>query len=80
MATNYKVPLGIHAVPQCEPLIDVNAAARILALHVNTVRKWAKAGLIPSMRIGACWRFRASSLDAWMKSQLELPQKKASGQ
>jgi hypothetical protein len=32
----------------------------------------ATKGILPAMRIGKLWRFRASLLDAWLKSQLHL--------
>ena len=54
-----------------EPLIDVQDAARLLHLHPVTVREMAGRGEIPAMRIGRVWRFRASSLDAWIDSQLQ---------
>jgi len=55
----------------CEPLIDAEAAAELLGVHSKTVKRMAKAGLIPGMRIGKLWRFRPSALDAWMTSRLE---------
>jgi excisionase family DNA binding protein len=59
----------------CEPAIDIFEAAEILRVHPNTVRRHAKTGTIPAFRIGTQWRFRASSLDEWMKAQLSsLPQ------
>ena len=54
-----------------ESLIDVQDAARLLHLHPVTVREMAGRGEIPAMRIGRVWRFRASSLDAWIDSQLQ---------
>jgi PTS system nitrogen regulatory IIA component len=53
-----------------EPLIDAKAAARLLRLHPVTVREMAARGEIPALRIGRVWRFRISSLDAWVNSQL----------
>ncbi len=54
----------------CEPLIDANAAARILAVSAKTVKRMADRGEIPALRIGNRWRFRASELDEWMRSKL----------
>lgn len=53
-----------------EMLIDAEAAAEILHLHPKTVKRFAAAGVIPAMRIGKLWRFRASSLDAWAREQI----------
>jgi len=58
--------------PAREPLLDAQGAARLLRLHPVTVREMAGRGEIPAMRIGRVWRFRASSLDAWIDSQLKL--------
>jgi excisionase family DNA binding protein len=55
-----------------EPLIDATQAARILKLHPVTVREMAGQGKIPGLRIGKVWRFRLSSLDAWIDSQLQF--------
>lgn len=57
---------------KCEPLIDVNEAAELLEVHPKTVKRLAARGIIPGMRIGKLWKFRASLLDAWLNSQLHL--------
>ena len=54
-----------------EPLIDANEAGRILKLHPVTIREMAGKGAIPGLKIGKVWRFRVSSLDAWIDSQLQ---------
>lgn len=56
---------------RCEPLIDVEAAATILKLHPKTVKKLAQQGRLPAFKIGRkAWRFRESTLDAWVRSKL----------
>lgn len=55
----------------CEPLIDAERAAEILKLHSKTVKRLAQAGRLPGLKIGRVWRFRESSLDAWLRLQLE---------
>lgn len=62
----------MEAKSQCEPLIDANQAAELLEIHPKTVKRLATKGILPGMRIGKLWRFRASLLDAWLKSQLHL--------
>jgi excisionase family DNA binding protein len=57
---------------EIEPLIDAQQAAQILRLHPVTVREMAARRELPGLKIGRVWRFRASSLDAWVSSQLEL--------
>ena len=56
--------------PTVERLIDANAAAKVLGLHPATVRIMARDGRLPGLRIGTCWRFRESSLDAWIEEEL----------
>ncbi len=56
-----------------EPLIDAAEAARILKLHPVTIREMASKGTIPGLKIGRVWRFRRSSLDAWVTKQIESP-------
>jgi excisionase family DNA binding protein len=52
-----------------EPLIDASEAARLLRLHPVTLREFAKQGRIPGIQIGRAWRFRISTLNAWITSQ-----------
>jgi len=56
----------------CEPLITADAAGKLLKLHPKTVKRLAQAGELPGMKIGRVWRFRESSLDAWMVARLEF--------
>jgi excisionase family DNA binding protein len=51
-----------------EPLIDSKQAASLLGVHWKTVQQLARSGQIPGHRIGSLWRFRASELDAWLRT------------
>jgi excisionase family DNA binding protein len=53
-----------------EPLLDTHEAAALLHIHPKTLQKMARAGTVPSRRIGDLWRFRASELDSWVRAQL----------
>ena len=57
---------------RCEPLIDAERAGEILKLHPKTVKRMAQEERLPGFKIGKVWRFRESSLDAWLRSQLQL--------
>ena len=57
---------------RCEPLIDAERAGEILKLHPKTVKRMAQEERLPGFKIGKVWRFRESSLDDWMRSQLQL--------
>jgi excisionase family DNA binding protein len=54
-----------------EPLLGVQEAAELLRCHSKTVQALARAGSIPCFRMGKYWRFRASTLDAWVREGLE---------
>jgi excisionase family DNA binding protein len=53
-----------------EPLLDTEKAAALLGIHPKTLQKLARAGIVPSHRIGDLWRFRASELDTWLRTGL----------
>jgi excisionase family DNA binding protein len=50
-----------------EPLLDVIEAAKLLRIHPKTLRTKARSGIIPGIRFGRLWRFRASTLNRWLK-------------
>ena len=54
-----------------EPLIDILTAAGLLKVHPKTLQRMARGGQIPAVRIGRYWRFRASQLDSWIRSQVD---------
>jgi excisionase family DNA binding protein len=56
----------------CEPLINANEAAQILAVSAKTVKRMADRGEIPALRIGNRWRFRASELDEYIRRKLRF--------
>jgi excisionase family DNA binding protein len=54
-----------------ERLLGVLEAARLLCVHPKTLQAMARAGAVPCVRMGKYWRFRASSLDVWVRNRLE---------
>ena len=52
-----------------EPLLDDKQTGEMLGLHPKTLQRLARQGDIPAIRIGRYWRFRASSLNAWIDLQ-----------
>lgn len=52
-----------------DPLLSVEQAAEFLGVSAYTVRQWARERRIPAIRLGRYWRFRQSSLDAWIQAQ-----------
>lgn len=48
-----------------EPLLTVDEVAALVRLDGETVRRWARDGLVPSVKLpGGQWRFRQSDVDA----------------
>ena len=54
-----------------EPLLSVSEAAKLLGVHPKTLQAMAREGSVPCIRMGKYWRFRESSLDVWVREQLE---------
>lgn len=51
-------------------LLSVDEAAGVLQISPYMVRQWAREQKIPAIRMGGrFWRFRKSSLDAWINDQ-----------
>jgi excisionase family DNA binding protein len=55
-----------------DQLLDANDAAAVLKISAYTVRQRARRREIPAIRLGKFWRFRRSSLDAWIAEQERL--------
>ncbi|MGD0842729.1 MAG: helix-turn-helix domain-containing protein [Candidatus Acidiferrales bacterium] len=54
-----------------EPLLDSGQAARLLGnIHVKTLQRYVRRGELPAYRVGGHWYFRASELDAWLRSHI----------
>lgn len=49
-----------------DPILSVDEAAALLKVSAYTIRQWARDRHIPAIRLGRYWRFRRSSLDAWL--------------
>jgi excisionase family DNA binding protein len=54
-----------------EPLIGSEAAAKMLGnIHVKTLQRYARRGTLPGYRVAGHWYFRATELDAWLRSRI----------
>ena len=53
-----------------EDLLDSEQAAAIVKVHPKTLQRYARNGIVCGLRVGKLWRFRASSLDQWLRSGL----------
>ena len=48
--------------------IGIEEAANYLGVTKETIRNWIKKTDIPAHKIGKLWKFKASELEAWVKS------------
>jgi excisionase family DNA binding protein len=47
------------------------AAAQLLGnIHVKTLQRYARRGTLPGYRVAGHWYFRATELDAWLRSRI----------
>lgn len=49
-----------------EPLLDSHQAAAILKVHPRTLQRLVHRGEIGAVHVGKLWRFKASTLTAWI--------------
>ena len=60
-------------MPSETEVMSSQGAADYLQFKEQTIRKLAREGKIPAFQVGASWRFRKSTLDAWAESQSRVP-------
>ena len=51
-----------------ERWLSVKEIAKHLGISKETIYRWLGKGKIPSRRLGKLWKFKASEVDAWVKS------------
>lgn len=49
-----------------EPLLDSCQAAAMLKIHPRTLQRMVHRGKIHAIQVGKLWRFKASSIEAWI--------------
>ncbi len=55
-----------------EPLLNDEQAARLLGnMHPRTLQRLARTRVVPAIKIGRFWFFRASALNEWIDVQSE---------
>lgn len=60
------VPTTMIAGKQVEILLDSNEAAAVLGVHPRTLQRMAHRGQIAGVQVGKLWRFRPSTISAWI--------------
>jgi excisionase family DNA binding protein len=51
-----------HSQRTFERFLDSEQAAALVQVHPKTLQRYARNGLVPGVRVGKLWRFRASQL------------------
>ena len=64
------VSVGVQGHHSTERLLDSHEAAALLKVHPRTLQRLAQRGEIAGVQVGKLWRFRASSIDAWVQERL----------
>ena len=54
-----------------ETLLTSQEASRVLKIHPKVLERMAKRGEVPALKVGKFWRYRVSTLDAWINSRLQ---------
>ena len=58
----------------------MSAAAAYLGMHVNTLRKYVREGIIPSIKLEGMRLFPKALLDEWLRdSAIAMAEKKKGG-
>ena len=54
-----------------EVLLTSKEASQVLKIHPKVLERMAKRGEVPALKVGKFWRYRATTLDAWINSRLQ---------
>ena len=61
----------VRAGESFEPLLNSEESALLLGgIHTKTLQRMARRGELPGYQIAHRWYFRASELDAWLRTRL----------
>ena len=55
---------------QFEPLLNLEEAASVLGMHWKTLERMARDRKVPAFKVGKRWKFRLTSLNAWLEHGL----------
>jgi excisionase family DNA binding protein len=53
-----------------DEMLTIEELAAYLKLKPQTIYKWAQTGKVPGAKFGKEWRFRRSSIEKWIDSQI----------
>jgi excisionase family DNA binding protein len=71
---NKKPPQSANVHPlrevTLEPLYDSHEVAEKCRVSEKSLHRWAREGKIPAVKFGKLWRFRKSTIDAWLDAKM----------
>ena len=53
-------------------ILNMKEASKLLKLAKITLYKYVRDGSIPAFKLGRCWKFERSALDAWIKNRITV--------
>ena len=66
-----------HEMTRDPEVLNTQATAAFLGVHVETVRRLARSGALPSFKVGKDWRFRRDALLQWIDEQQRMDKRPA---
>jgi excisionase family DNA binding protein len=63
---------------EINPMLTTSDVARLLNVHMNTVRRWSNQGVLRAYRIGSRGdrRFRREDVDHFLAEEAKMPGKR----
>jgi excisionase family DNA binding protein len=63
---------------EIDPMLTTSDVARLLNVHMNTVRRWSNQGVLRAYRIGSRGdrRFRREDIDRFLAEEAKMPGKR----
>lgn len=55
-------------IEKIDPWLSVDGLAQYLGISKETIYRWLDKKKVPAHRVGKLWKFKASEVDAWVKS------------
>lgn len=53
-----------------DEVMTLDEVAAYLRIHVDTVRRWAREGTLPAVKLGKAYRVNSGDLQSWWKERL----------
>ncbi len=69
--------MGTEPSDKLPVLLTAKEVAASLRLHEATVVRFARSGILPAMKVGREWRFRAEDVQEWLDIRNETPEEVA---